>query len=229
MEMGKEQEKDIRVEILVKYNEFAEYVNNVDVEALRETFTRPEIEALEKMLREINENSLPMKLAKLTDEMKKEEYPQLKSVHYFPVINEMSSLSQLEKEKLDEYLVMLNKGNIIYSLHLKFAPGLNNGRVENELVDKKLAERVYLAKCPYSCQGNVSVFLNQEEKAKFDTEAMKYREFGDTLAGSNAMGRLKSGYCHDCEENLEMDDLPNIQFEQNLRFVGERDTSLDKV
>lgn len=227
MKMGREQEKDIRVEILEKYKEFAEYVKNVDVEALREALSRPEIEALEKMLGEMNVNSLPHKLSKLTDEMKQAEYPQLKSVHHFPIIKEMSSLSQMEKEKLDDYLVMLNKGSFIYSVHLDFAPGLKNGRVENELVAKKLAERVYLAKCPYSCNGNVSVLLNAEEKAKFDTDVMKYREFGDRRAGSNAMGRLIIDYCPDCEENLEMDDLPDIQFEENLRFIGERDTSLD--
>ena len=224
-----EKEMDIRVEILMKHNEFADYVNGIDYEALRKSFTRQEIEALTKMLREINTQSVTLELAKLTEEMKREEYPQLNSVHHFPIINEMSSLSQIEKEKLDEYLVMLNKGNIIYSLHLKFAPGLNNGRVENELVEKELAERVYVAKCPYSCQGNVSIFLNQVEKDAFTAEVEQYQENGDTTAGEDAIERLQSGYCHDCEESLELDDLPTITFQHNLRFIGDRDRSLDNV
>lgn len=227
MGMKVEKEEDIRVEILTKYNEFAEYVNNIDVEALRETFTRKEIEALEKMLREFGVTSLPLKLSKLTDKMKKEEYPQLNSVHHFPVLNKMDFLTLLQQEALDYHLNLVTKGNFIYNLYMVTPDQKKIKMIENFLIKKGIAEKVYIAKCPYCCLANVSVPFNEEDKAKFDSEVMKYREFGDVHAGSNAMGRLENGYCHDCEENLEMDDMPDIKFQPNLKLIAERDRSLD--
>ena len=71
-------------EILEAYTQFQAYLDTIQLDELKKQYTRKELDELKDNLREIKKRELPYELGLLTDEMRKEEHPEILGVHYFP-------------------------------------------------------------------------------------------------------------------------------------------------
>jgi hypothetical protein len=221
---------DIREQILAKQKEFKGFIESVDLQALRATYSREELKAFEQSLREITVPSLSFEISKLTDKMKKEEFPQLLSVHRYPLINEINFLTQSEKEALDKHLMLIRMGNPVYNLYRVVRDLKKQKMLEAWLLEKQIVEPKYMASCGSCSTGYISSQMGKEEKDALLADFIAYKD-GSKASDEdveNLSSRLEM-MCYDCEECVELGSLNKLQFKENLYLIADRDKSLDNV
>jgi hypothetical protein len=221
---------DIREHILAKQKEFKGFIESVDLQALRATYSREELKAFEQSLHEMTVPSLSFEISKLTDQMKKQEFPQLLSVHRYPLINEINFLTQSEKEALDKHLMLIRSGNPVYNLYRVVRDFNKQKMLEAWLLEKQIVEPRYMATCFDCGTGYITQEMNKEKKDALLADFNAYKdgskasdEDGESLLSSFEM------LCYECEEGFELDNLRKLNFKENLYLIADRDKSLDNV
>lgn len=217
-------------EILQKRQEFADLMKSVDMDALRTTHSRKELEAFRMSLQTIRIPDITGKLSQLTEDMKHEEYPQLKSVHHFPVINEIDFLTLPEKEALDNYLVHLRIGNLVFNFYEIIRNAKKLELLDDWLIANKVMEPVYVRLCPNCSREHISKRISEAEKCELvkDFNAFKDGSKKEYEDWSHLSERLYA-YCETCDGEVDAFEADALQFNRDLRMVMERDTSLDVV
>lgn len=221
---------DIREQVLTKQKEFSNFIQSVDVDALRATYSRVELTEFVKSLQKIPVPSLSFDVSKVIEEMKKEEFPQLTGVHNYPVISEFNLLTQLEKELLDKHLAMIGVGNRVYNLSRVVLDFSKEKSLKTWLLENEIVEAMYMVTCPSCHTGDISREMNEEKK---DALLANFRAYKDgSKTGSEEVEKLVNQFefmCYDCEELVDISRLYQLDFKQNFNLLAERDKSLDNA
>lgn len=216
--------------IVEKQRELTELLNSVEMDELRQNYSRKELVEFQKSLRGIKSSNLSVNLLMVIEEKKREEFPQLNSVHHFPVLNGIDFLTLSEKEKLDEYLVRLPRHSLIFSLYevVRHAQKLN--LLDNWLRENGVMEAVYMARCPHCMHDFISGMLTEEEMRELVKDFNTFKNAPDAGQGEQETveAHLRTD-CSLCGELVDVPDMDGLEFDRNLRMVMERDRSLDTI
>lgn len=215
-------------QIIQKYEEFNQFLNNIDLTQLRKLYTRAELNELEDTIRAVKLRSLSYDISQMTKEMKQEEYPQLLGVHHFPVIKKIDFLSEEKKIELDKFLVYFRVGEYV------MGQGFYKVTKSREVIDKIYAffaqngivEKQYFALCPSCRQSYISTVLNEEQKKKIDDALLLDK---DNAERYEILSSLLDYICQECDYSAEIDNLTQVDYKTSYRMIAKRDTSLDNV
>lgn len=217
---------DIRDQVISKYMEFSQYLESIDVNAWKGQFSRKELQEFESSIRKIKIRSLPYDISKLTDEMKKEEYPQLLGVHHFPLINKIEFLSEEQKIKLDEHLVKHQVGNYVNDLWGIVKDQKLQDLLFEWLLDKGVLEKKYAVMCPGCHDGIVSKLVDEEEKNHTQKLFDQYKEDGNWDLHEQIVTEF---ICMGCDQEFELDEISKLSWKLFHEMKMKRDNSLDNV
>lgn len=212
-------------EIKTKYQEFNTYLESIDLQDLRKKHSREELKKLSKELYAIEIRSLAYELSKITEEMKKEEFPQLLGVHRYPVLKEIDFLTEEEKIKLDKHLVMVRKGNYLYGLHNVTRNSEKVKMILKFLLERGVVEESYFALCPRCGSGHISAQLGKNEKEKLDI-VMKDKNHSER---DEVLEKYLEYVCMDCDSEPNVEHLSELFYKTVHKMMIERDKSLDNV
>lgn len=219
---------DIREQILAKYKEFNEFLMGVSIENLRKQFNRHELNTFKGQLYDAKLRSLAYEISKTTDEMKKEEFPQLLGVHHFPIINEIDFLTGEQKIELDKELVRYRVGDYIGSFWRLVRDESRRKQLIEWLLSKGILETKHVVICPHCCDGHASNIMTTEEKNNLDSMFMKYKEAYDEELEEKLLGILEY-VCMECDYHSEVDDYKELTYKDFYQMKTKRDSSLDKA
>lgn len=110
-------------------------------------------------------------VAEALEQLKMKKYPILKVAHYYPVINEMDSLSDESKHKLDEVLFGLRQGSYVTTRSrawsdLKFSTEMTE-KVLEFLYDKGVVEKMYKILCKCGDDGKIISEQSYKDHQKY--------------------------------------------------------------
>lgn len=210
---------NIKEELLKKYEEFAVFLESVDIASLKENNTRQELKEFATRLGNIKLRNLLFDIQDVIKEMKEEEFPQLRGVHHFPALAEIDFMSEEKKIELDKYLCMVRKGNYVFNL-FKFTN--DTKRLQQFLVEKGILEKVYRVTCPKHYNETLINGLSKEKLEEFKKAVLTkdedfFEEEYDDL------------YCECCEDNAEYKTWNDIFIREDYVLLKNRDSSLDNV
>lgn len=216
---------DALQEILHQYREFGKYLDSIDLSELRKKYSRHELKAFTKELYEVKQRSLAYEISQITDEMKKEEYPELLGVHHFPILRQIDFLSEEKKKELDEFLVRFRKGNYVSNFWRVVKTDELAKQVEAFLEEHGIVERKYAVYCPHCTDSYISEFMSKEEKDTLD-QLMAQPFSWDKFEKLEEKLEL---FCMDCEVDINLEKVEKFYWKEVLQMVVERDKSLDHV
>lgn len=219
---------DIRNQILDKYKEFNQFLESIDLSSLRQQFNRQELNEFNEQLRGIDIRSVWYDIKKMTDEMKKEEYPQLLGVHHYPVINEINFLSEKQKLELDKYLVMHRVGNYVSGLWSITRENDIEKRLQTWLLNREVLKEVHVALCPHCRDGYISNVVDQDGKDGIEELFHRYKE-DDGFEEYEELNRTIESGCMNCDSEIDIDEEKELIWKTMYKMHMERDNSLDKV
>lgn len=221
---------DKRQEILEKYQAFNSYLESIDLNELGKTLTRKELSEFREELHGHKSRSLTYEISELTRKMKEEEHPELLGVHHFPIIREIDFLSESQKLKLDEFLLMHRVGNYINSLWRVTGNEKDLKRLEEWLLEHEVTEEHYSVFCPHCRNGRISGIISKGEKAELDSILQEYKQTSDWELYEKIMRKLES-YCMECEAEFEIDasNVDQLRYKSLTKMKMGRDMSLDNV
>lgn len=217
-------------EIIQQYQTFASYLDQIDVEALKETHTRNELKELKTVLSAISIRSIPYALSEVIDQMKKEEYPQLLDVHHYPELKKATFLSEEKQIKLDQYLGGFYRlGEKVSHARLYEIDNNPEKQLIPFLVEQNIIEPVYYVNCPYHNE-IVSTMLSESQINEWRQSLEKKDE--DLILNWIDQG-IVSSYCdaENAEHEIEWFDFnpKNLAVKTYYQLIKEKDTSLDNV
>lgn len=210
---------NIKEELLKKYEEFATFLENIDIASLKESNTRQELKEFATQLGDIKLRNLSFEIQDVMKEMKEEEFPQLRGVHRFPELVEIDFINEEKKIALDKYLCMVRKGNYVFNLH-RFTS--DTKRLQQFLVEKGVIEKVYHITCPRHYSEILIDKLSKEKLEEFKEAVLTKDEefFEDEYDGL---------YCECCEDDVEYKTWDDVHIREDYVLLKNRDTSLDNV
>ena len=214
-----EKDMNVKEELLQKYEEFAAFLEGVDLSSLKNTHTRQGIKEFESQLGKIKLRNISFELSDMIKEMKEEEFPQLRGVHHFPALAEIDFMSEEKKIELDKYLCMVRKGNYVFNL-FKFTN--DTKRLQQFLVEKGILEKVYRVTCPKHYNETLITGLSKEKLEEFKKAVLT----NDTDFFEDEYDDL---YCECCEDNAEYKTWNDMFIREDYVLLKNRDNSLDNV
>ena len=206
-------------EVIKKYEEFKTFLETIDIEDLKNTYSRQELQAFQEQLKTISLPQLSWEIGKLLKEMKEEEFPQLKSVYRYPELNEIDFMTEKKKVELDKYLGMLKPGDYIFNL---FRYTNQPQKLESYLKEKGIIGEVYHLTCSTHVHQKISSKLTLEEADKIKTAVIK--KDSDYLEEA-----LEGYYCSTCEDSPDYREWRDEYIQSAFVLAKERDKTLDKV
>ncbi|WCK57543.1 hypothetical protein PP175_26115 (plasmid) [Aneurinibacillus sp. Ricciae_BoGa-3] len=209
-------------EIIKKYEEFANYLTSVNLEELKSTMPRQVLKALHTQLYAINLRSLGYEIGQMVEAMKQEEYPELLGVHHYPDLRDIDFMSEQKKIQLDDYLVSVRKGNIVYNFW-RFVK--DTDKLQSFLVEKGIIEEVYYLTCPYHNDERLTSKLTLAEfnKIKEAIQTKNQDKIDELLDGTLL------DYCDACGTDVEFGQWDEAMGNKEYRLIKDRDKSLDYV
>ncbi|MGS2746039.1 hypothetical protein ACVAMH_03855 [Bacillus zanthoxyli] len=219
---------DIREQILTKYNELNEFLNNISLDDLRKQFNRHELNQFKSKLYDTKLRSLAYEIGKMTDEMKIEEFPQLLGVHHFPIINDIDFLTAEQKIELDKELVKYRVGDYVSGLWKVTRDENRRKQLIEWLLSKEILETKHVVICPHCSDGHASKIMTTEEKNNLDYMFMKYKEAYDEDLEEKLLGILEY-VCMECDYCSGVDDYEELLYKDFYQMKMKRDDSLDKA
>lgn len=238
-------------DIIDKYKEFNEFLNNLDIKSF-EKFNRVELKEFYDCLIENNQRRyLSLEINKLMEKKKKEEFPQLLKVHHYPMLNEIDFLSEEEKIKLDNLLLSFGKNSYFGASNRKWRDFIDSFENKNEisekilkfLLDKKMISTSYEIEL---CCNRTVVTYEQLEKIirckelllKEDKSNSDYAEIEDlkmNMPYDIDFSEDGCQYCLDCGDEIDISlneykDMLNSHLSQcYCKLIVDRDKSFDNV
>ena len=206
-------------EVIKKYEEFKAFLETINIESLKNTHSRQELQAFQEQLKAISLPQLSWEIGKLLKEMKEEEFPQLKSVYRYPELNEIDFMTEKKKVELDKYLGMVKPGNYVFHL----ARYTNQPqKLENYLKEKGIIEEAYHFTCSTHTHLKISSKMTLEEANKIKTAIIEK----DSKYLQEA---LDGYYCSTCEDSPDYREWRDEYIQTDFVLAKERDKTLDKV
>lgn len=219
---------DIRSEILNKYTEFNEFLMSISLDGLRSSFSRQDLNEFKGELYNIKLRSLAYEISDMTEQMKLEEFPELLGVHHYPVLKEITFMTEEEKKKLDEQLIRFRVGDYVSGL---WRYTKKEKELEEFLLEHKVISKRYIVDC--NCEEYwLSDVMSQDEKEKLETIINK-ENYED--ADYEHYHKMVHSYCDECGDDCDLDYVKqkfkngHMRFKEMLRMDMERDSSLDNV
>lgn len=214
-QLKEEMDMNIKEELLQKYEEFATFLESIDLSS----YTRQELMELKSQLGNIKMRNISFEMSDRIKEMKEEEFPQLRSVHHFPELTEIDFMSEKNKIALDNYLCMVRKGNYVFNLY-KFTN--NKERLQQFLVEKGVLEKVYRVSCPHHYNETLVNGLSKQKLEEFKQAVLtKNTEFFED--------EHDELYCERCEDSPTYKTWNDMLVREDYVLLKNRDTSLDNV
>ncbi|WP_121616595.1 hypothetical protein [Virgibacillus halodenitrificans] len=218
-----EENMDIREEILNKYKKFNDYLENIDLNSLRNNFSRQELNDFKNKLYDIKIRSLPYEISNMTKEMKEEEYPELLGIHHYPILKEIDFLTEKEKMDLDNFLVKFIPNRDFVQTFWKVVKSPKKTELlKKYLIEKGVVEERYVVKCPNCHQGHLSKMMSNEKKEELKTLLHNKATYYKLEPYLNFI-------CDDCFDELDPYEIDEFSMQTYLILVMERDKSLDHV
>lgn len=220
---------DIREEIISKVQELNSYLEGISLDELKKKYTRVELNEFVDKLRNEETRYLAYEISQLTAEMKKEEFPDLLGVHYFPVIKEMEFLTQDEKIKLDKYLARLRKGYRADNWHLVTNDNNKHIPIKDFLLEKEIVSKKFLVLCPHCNDTHISEYLTKEQMEEFKTNLKNYHNDKNDESLIAVSKIIDGNYCDECDEDYSVEDIKSYRFEEYTLMNGKPDLTLEKT
>lgn len=153
------------IEIEQKISDLQSYLKEIDLEELRNQFTKEEIKECSNRLYKIEKRNLAYDLNRLAVAIERETVLSLLQIDRSIWVQTMTYLSSEEKDKLKQYLLAVRKGEAIAALNRVTRHYEKKKRIEKDLEDNQVVEKRYMAKCLQEwCDGTISRELNRVEK-----------------------------------------------------------------
>lgn len=214
---------DIREQVLQKYKELSLFLETIDLIQLKKEYTRDELNQFKNEISEIKLRSLSYEIGKLTDQMKKEEYPELLGVHNYPVLKDIDFLSEKEKIDVDNFLVKhIPNRDYVQNIWHVVKTDKKQKLLTQFLLEKGIVEERHVLVCPNCSDNHLSKFLTTKEKEKLQELVQNKADYEDFEA-------YVSFYCDECGYDFEPEKLEKLYLKTYHKMVMQRDTSFDNV
>lgn len=207
-------------EILEKYMEFNRYLESINLDEFRKKYTRAELNQFEEDLRSIKLRSLSYEIRSITEEMKIQEYPELLGVHHYPILKEITFLSEEEKRKVDEFLIYFKPGRDYVQSLWKVIGVDKEKQLIQFLIDKKIVEERHVVICSICHEKHLSRFLTNNERAELEEMIQRKASYYD-------FEKYIEFYCDECIKDWDPNE--KLVVETKIKLVMERDKRLVHV
>ncbi|HFF1838842.1 TPA: hypothetical protein ACGBET_003561 [Bacillus cereus] len=218
-------------EILEKHKEFNSYLDAIDINVLKDKYTRKELMEFCEALRIDKPRSLWYEVHELTMEMKLKEFPELLGVHRFPILKEIDFMNEEEKIELDKKLTGFRVGNYLPYLG-RYTD--NHKKLEQFLLENNVVEKQYVVTCP-CCGGNEWLSNTLDTKTKEAFDELLTKEIVDDCDDIEAFTKIVDRMCDECDFYPELESMRvykaqnQLHYKELLQMNMKRDTSLDNV
>lgn len=187
-------------EVYQRYKEFGTYLEQLDLEQVKENYERKEIREYADRIREISLRSVAWELDEVEKKMKEDELPELKKAHRYPIINEVSFLSEEEKVDLDIRLARIGKGKFTYPKWITRGVGEKGEELIAWLVKRGVIEgytEVICGRCYQGLLGRITLEQSGELGEIVRRSPNNEREDYEWL-----LNNLQE-YCSECTTSVE--------------------------
>lgn len=151
-----EKKKDVEQQLGKCKEEIYHFVESVDTNWLKEQ-SYSDIKELVNELKKEASYGKTKELNSALEEAKMNEYPALRNAHYFPILNQLTTLTKEEIRIVDKELRNRSKSRGVYQNWMELSNlGINNDKNEalyRELVDLGVVKMELVARCP-ECTDN---------------------------------------------------------------------------
>lgn len=212
--------------ILSKYREFDSFLRSIDIEELRKQHTRQELNTLAGQVSNFDLRSISFEIRKMTEEMKKEEYPELLGVHRFPILRDITFLTEEQKIELDKFLVQFRVGNYVSGFWRVTKNQKQADQILMFLLQHDVVEKKYYGLCPRCRDGYLTSLLGEKEKDQI-SHALSLEH--DNEERYDTLSAMLDGYCSECDYEPDIEALERLEYKTVFRMVMGRDKSLDNV
>lgn len=213
-------------EIVERYDEFNSFLQSINVEDLRNQYTRQELNELASKISNLNLRSLSYDIRKLTDEMKKQEYPELLGVHHFPVLRSIDFLTEEQKKELDKFLVKFRVGEYVSNLWRITKDQRKADKLLDFLLQSGVVDERYFGLCPNCHDGFVTGRLDSEQKKRIDYALSLNHDSNERY---EILLALVDCVCQECDYEPDLDESGEMHYKTVFRMAMGRDKRLDNI
>ncbi|PEQ71056.1 hypothetical protein COF65_32685 [Bacillus toyonensis] len=191
-------------EIIKKYNEFAEYLNSINLKEVLENHSIEDIKLMNDKMSQIYFRRIEFEVREYINQPKN-ICPPIQTVvtneqKFKQLIQKIGYLSDQEKVNLYEFLIMLREGETIAGLTRITRNAHKTNQIEKYLVEHGIADKYSIAICP-GCSEHLTKPLSEELKKEYQKEIA---------------GNYYKHYCPECYNFLQYDDVENLDYKEYL-------------
>lgn len=191
-------------EIIKKYNEFADYLNSINLKDVLENHSLEDIKIMNEKMSQIYFRRIEFEVREHINQPHNVCSPIQTVVSNEDkckqLIQKIGYLSDQEKVNLYEFFIMLREGETIAGLRRITRNAHKANQIEKYLVEHGLADKYSIAICP-SCSEHLTKPLNEEMKEEYQNEIAK---------------NYYKHYCPECYNFLQFDDIENLDYMEYL-------------
>ncbi|PGS77746.1 hypothetical protein COC69_18450 [Bacillus cereus] len=191
-------------EIIKKYNEFAEYLNSINLKEVLENHSIEDIKLMNDKMSQIYFRRIEFEVREYINQPKNICPPIQTAVtneqKYKQLIQKIGYLSDQEKVNLYEFLIMLREGETIAGLTRITRNAHKTNQIEKYLVEHRIADKYSIAICP-GCSEHLTKPLSEELKKEYQKEIAE---------------NYYKHYCPECYDFLQYDDVENLDYKEYL-------------
>lgn len=150
-------------------------------------------------------------------QMKKQEEVQSKPIkkYHFPAIENISFLTEEEKVKLDNKLIIVRKGESIAGLREVTKDRSKQKEIEEWLGKQDMVQVTFAALCPI-CSELITDCMSEKEKEELQTLFATYKkEYNEEV--EEKLRNICTNMCLDCEMLEDSNDVKELRFKNILQ------------
>ncbi|ALL11634.1 hypothetical protein BTXL6_09985 [Bacillus thuringiensis] len=191
-------------EIIKKYNEFAEYLNSINLKEVLENHSIEDIKLMNDEMSQIYFRRIEFEVREYINQPKN-ICPPVQTVvtneqKFKQLIQKIGYLSDQEKVNLYEFLIMIREGETIAGLTRITRNTHKTIQIEKYLVEHGIADKYSIAICP-GCSEHLTKPLSEELKKEYQKEIAE---------------NYYKHYCPECYNFLQYDDVENLDYKEYL-------------
>jgi hypothetical protein len=191
-------------EIIKKYNEFAEYLNSINLKEVLENHSIEDIKLMNDKMSQIYFRRIEFEVREYINQPKN-ICPPIQTVvtneqKFKQLIQKKWVFIHQEKVNLYEFLIMLREGETIAGLTRITRNAHKTTQIEKYLVEHGIADKYSIAICP-GCSEHLTKPLSEELKKEYQKEIAE---------------NYYKHYCPECYNFLQYDDVENLDYKEYL-------------
>ncbi|HFK1766556.1 TPA: hypothetical protein ACGXQA_005167 [Bacillus mobilis] len=191
-------------EIIKRYNEFAEYLNSINLKEVLDNHSIEDIKLMNDKMSQIYFRRIEFEVREYINQPKN-ICPPIQTVvtneqKFKQLIQKIGYLSDQEKVNLYEFLIMLREGETIAGLTRITRNAHKTNQIEKYLVEHGIADKYSIAICP-GCSEHLTKPLSEELKKEYQKEIAE---------------NYYKHYCPECYNFLQYDDVENLDYKEYL-------------